>query len=74
MHEIKVRARKGKEAPDEKMTKCYKLPMSNQKVHRYLNTISYAWYIVSMLCLSCNISKPQGMMRMSPSQMVHACI
>jgi hypothetical protein len=52
--EEKTRAGKGKEAPDEKVTKCYKLPMSNKKVHRYLNTTRYAWYIVSMLCFSCN--------------------
>ena len=65
MHERKARVEKGKEAsdekmtkaPDEKMTKCYKLPMSNEKVHRYWNTTRYAWYIVSMLYFSCNISK-----------------
>ena len=54
VHETKARAGKGKEAPNEKEKKCYKLPMQN-KVHRYLNTTRYAWYIVSMLCFNCNI-------------------
>lgn len=31
MQERNVRARKGKEVPDENMTKCYKLPMLNEK-------------------------------------------
>lgn len=39
MKERKARASKGKEAPDEKMTKCYKLPMSNEKVYRYVSAV-----------------------------------
>jgi len=37
-----ARVGKGKEAPDEKVAKCYKLLMSNEKVQRYLNTTRYA--------------------------------
>ena len=51
----KVDLEKGKDAPNEKRTKCYKLPMSNENMHMYLNTTRYAWYIVSMLCFNCNI-------------------
>jgi len=52
------------------MTKYYMLSMSNKRMHGYLNTTRYAWYIVSMLWQG----NPLGMMRMSPSQMAHACI
>lgn len=55
MQERKAIAGKGKERPDENMTKCYKLPMSNENMFRYLNTTRYAWYNVSMLCFNCNI-------------------
>jgi len=34
--------REGKEAPNENMTKYYKLPISNEKMHMYLNTTRYA--------------------------------
>jgi len=37
--------------PNEKMNKCYKMPMSNEKMHRYLNTT----YIVLILCFKYNI-------------------
>lgn len=55
MQERKARAGKGKEVPNEKMTKYYKLPMQKKMMHNYLNTTRYAWYIVSMLCFSYNI-------------------
>jgi len=41
MQERKSRDGKGKEVPDEKMTKCYNFPMSNENMHRYLNTTRY---------------------------------
>lgn len=49
MQERKYRVGKGKEAPDEKRTKCYKLPMSNENMHTYFNTTRYAWHIISIL-------------------------
>jgi len=51
----KARAGKGKEAHDEKMTKCYKLSMSNERLQRYLNTTRYEWCFISMLWFSFNI-------------------
>ena len=38
MQQKMASAGKGKEAPYEKVTKCYKLPMSNEKGAQYLNT------------------------------------
>lgn len=44
-----ARAGKVKEPLYENMKNCCKLPMSNEKVHWYLNTTRYAWYVVFWL-------------------------
>ena len=40
---------RGKEVLDENMAKCFKQPMSNEKVHMCLNTTRNAWYVVFQL-------------------------